>query len=44
MLKKNLKSEFTAFVIDDGDHNLTRDSDIEFMINEIKKWLAGFND
>lgn len=42
LLKSNLNVSYSAFVIDDGDHNLTRDSDIEFMTGEIKKWLAGF--
>lgn len=44
LMKKNLKPGFRSFVIDGGDHNLTRDSDIGFMMYEIKKWLAGFND
>jgi len=44
LMKNNLKPGYRAFVIEGGDHSLTRDSDIGFMLGEIKKWLAGFND
>jgi putative redox protein len=41
---KNIKSDVLPFVIPDGDHNLTRESDIEFMMQKISDWLRRFND
>jgi len=41
---ENIKSDVLPFVISDGDHNLTRESDIEFMMQKISEWLRRFND
>ncbi|HRX47713.1 MAG TPA: alpha/beta hydrolase [Spirochaetota bacterium] len=41
---KNIKSDAHPFIIADGDHNLTRESDIEFMLQKISGWLGRFND
>ncbi|HPS88297.1 MAG TPA: alpha/beta hydrolase [Spirochaetota bacterium] len=40
---KNCGSECTSLVIDDGDHNLTRDSDISIISEKVKEWLGKFN-
>jgi len=40
---KNSGSECTPLVIEDGDHNLTRDSDISIISERIKEWLGKFN-
>jgi len=40
----NVKTDVSAFVIPDGDHNLTRESDIEFMMQKISEWLRRLND
>ena len=40
---KNCGSECTPQVIEDGDHNLTRDSDISIISEKIKEWLGKFN-
>ncbi len=41
---ENIQSEAFPFVIPDGDHNLTRESDIEYMMSKISEWLARFHD
>jgi len=41
--KQSCISHCTAFVIEDGDHNLTRDSDICFISEKVKWWLGKFN-
>jgi len=40
----NIKTEACPFVIPDGDHNLTRESDIDFMMQKISEWLRRFDD
>lgn len=40
----NIKTEALPFVIPDGDHNLTRETDIEFMMQRISEWLGRFDD
>jgi putative redox protein len=40
----NIKTETLPFVIPDGDHNLTRETDIDFMMQKISEWLGRFND
>ncbi len=44
LFKMNIKSEVLPFVIPDGDHNLTRESDIDFMMQKISEWLGRFDD
>jgi hypothetical protein len=41
--KQNCIYPCTAFVIEDGDHNLTRDSDISFISEKVKWWLGKFS-
>lgn len=41
---KNIKTDVLPFVIPDGDHNLTRETDIDFMMKKISDWLGRFND
>jgi putative redox protein len=40
---RNSGSECTPLVIEDGDHNLTRDSDISIISEKVKEWLGKFN-
>lgn len=40
---ENCSTFCSPLVIDDGDHNLTRDSDIEIIIENVKDWLGKFN-
>jgi len=44
LFMENIKTEASAYVIPDGDHNLTRESDIDFMMRKISEWLRRFND
>lgn len=39
----NINAPYKTLVIDDGDHNLTRDKDILDMVNAITLWLGNFN-
>jgi len=39
----NCTAECTSLVIEDGDHNLTRDSDIGIISKGVKEWLGKFN-
>lgn len=39
----NSSCECTTLVIDDGDHNLTRDSDINCISLKVSEWLGKFN-
>ncbi|HOP61975.1 MAG TPA: alpha/beta hydrolase [Spirochaetota bacterium] len=41
---ENITAEVEPVVIPDGDHNLTRESDIDFMMKRISDWLGRFND
>ncbi|OHD63255.1 MAG: hypothetical protein A2176_11765 [Spirochaetes bacterium RBG_13_51_14] len=41
LLEKNLSPRLAKMIIPDGDHNLTRDSDIALMKDAIRLWLAG---
>lgn len=41
LLGENLSGPLTTVLIDDGDHNLTRDGDIRLIGKEIAGWLAG---
>lgn len=40
---ENCTSECLSLVIEDGDHNLTRDSDIKIISENVKGWLGKFN-
>ncbi len=40
---RNSPSKCTSIIIEDGDHNLTRDSDINLISENIKSWLGKFN-
>lgn len=40
---ENCKSECISLVIEDGDHNLTRDSDIKMISEKVQAWLGKFN-
>jgi len=40
---KNCTSACSSLVIEDGDHNLTRDSDINIISENVKEWLGKFN-
>ncbi len=40
---KNSSSESSPVIIEDGDHNLTRESDISFISEKVKEWLGKFN-
>jgi len=40
---KNCGSVCSALVIEDGDHNLTRESDINLISEKVKDWLGKFN-
>lgn len=40
---ENIETEALPCVIPDGDHNLTRETDIEFMMLKISEWLGRFN-
>jgi len=42
ILLQNIKSRITSCIIEDGDHNLTRDSDIDIMSQKISQWLRDF--
>lgn len=44
LFMKNIKTRGLPFIIPDGDHNLTRESDIDFMMQKISEWLGRFND
>jgi len=44
ILLNNLAGEVASYVIDDGDHNLTRQEDIAFIMNHIREWLRRFDD
>ena len=39
----NLSTDYKSLIIEDGDHNLTRDEDITAISRCIIKWLEGFN-
>jgi putative redox protein len=39
----NCASACLSLVIEDGDHNLTRDSDIKIISEEVKGWLGKYN-
>ncbi|TFH42049.1 MAG: alpha/beta fold hydrolase [Chrysiogenales bacterium] len=41
LLGKNLAGPLKKVIIDDGDHNLTRDKDIALMKDAITDWLGG---
>lgn len=41
--KKKSPSKCDTLVIEDGDHNLTRDSDIHLISEKVKEWLGKFN-
>ena len=41
---ENITTETKPVVITDGDHNLTRESDIDFMMKRISEWLERFDD
>ncbi len=40
---QNSGGDCSPLVIDDGDHNLTRDSDIEIISERVKGWLGRFS-
>jgi len=40
---QNCNSECSSLIIDDGDHNLTRDSDIDIIKQKVKEWLGKFD-
>lgn len=40
---ENCGSRCSTLVIEDGDHNLTRDSDITIISERLKEWLGKFN-
>lgn len=40
---KNCRTGCTTLVIEDGDHNLTRESDIAVISEKVKEWLGKFN-
>ncbi len=40
---QNCVSSCTSLVIEDGDHNLTRESDIKIISENVKEWLGKFN-
>lgn len=40
---QNSPSKCTSLIIEDGDHNLTRDSDISIISENVKRWLGKFN-
>ncbi len=40
---ENCTSSCISLVIEDGDHNLTRDSDIKIISENVKRWLGKFN-
>jgi pimeloyl-ACP methyl ester carboxylesterase len=44
LLEEYLETYVKTVVIDDGDHNLTRDMDIRLMKESITEWLAGDGD
>jgi uncharacterized protein len=44
LLEENLETFIKTVIIDDGDHNLTRDIDIRLMKETITEWLAGDGD
>jgi putative redox protein len=41
LLWENLHGPFRPIIIEDGDHNLTRDGDIRLMGEEIAGWIRG---
>lgn len=41
LLKENLQAGLNSVIIPDGDHNLTRDSDIRAIRDAVIPWLAG---
>ncbi len=44
LFKENFTGRFDSLIIDDGDHNLTRESDIDSITGKTLTWLEQFND
>jgi len=40
---KNCAASCSSVIIEDGDHNLTRESDINVISDNVKEWLGKFN-